>query len=277
MGKEIVMNMGDLRRLISESSKNEFKPVIGDNVEKNNKSNSEKTYKETEKKIKNYDGGVKEDKKTLSSKTDYNRTTLDYTPRTEPDKSYKEKVEAQVKGYTSKMEQENGIEKNAEFDENGKILKQFKDSSNKMNDEKNEIAHSGLQARELPKPKSNTLYEGKYLVPKKLTFKRKEFLNESHMLSIIPEAYKIDGQRIYMVDSSENEYLVECIKNEDTGLIETEVVSFRNQRLMNEQIERINQLFNYKHNTTSGRSTLKTNLNENEQFKNIMDKVRNKN
>ena len=55
MGKEIVLNMGDLRRLIKESSKNEFKPVLGSNVEKDNKSNNDKTYKETETKIKNFE------------------------------------------------------------------------------------------------------------------------------------------------------------------------------------------------------------------------------
>lgn len=277
MGKEIVLNMGDLRRFIKESSKNEFKPVLGSNVEKDNKSNNDKTYKETETKIKNFDGKVKkEEKKTLAPKEDYNRTSLDYTPKNEPSKEYKEKVEAQAKGYTSKLEQENDIEKNAQFDEDGKILKHFKDSSEEINKKKAELAHSGLQARELEKPKTNTLYEGKTLVPKKLTFKRKEFLNEAHMLSCIPETYKQHGQKIYMIDASENEYLVECIKDDKNNTIETSVVSYRNQRKMNEQYNRINSLFDYKQGTTSGRSTNTTSLNEEQQFKELMDKMRNK-
>lgn len=276
MGKEIVLNMGDLRRLIKESSKNEFKPVMGDGVEKDNKSNNEKTYKDIENKIKGFDGGVKKDSKKneLPSKEDYNRTTLDYTPRVEPSKEYKERVEAQAKGYTSKMEEDNDIEKAAQFDEDGKILKQFKDSSNKINKEKSDLAHSGLQARELPKQESKTLYESQKLTPKKLTFKRKEFLNESHMLSCIPEAYKLAGQKIYMVDASDNEYLVECIRDEKNDCIETIVSSYRNLKKMNEQIERINNLFDYKSNTTSGRSNSTTQLNEEQQFKEIMNKLR---
>ena len=43
---------------------------------------------------------------------------------------------------------------------------------------------------------------------------------------------------------------------------------------MNEQIERINNLFDYKSNTTSGRSNGTTQLNEEQQFKEIMNKLK---
>ena len=112
----------DLKRMISESA-SEFKPVIGPNVTSDNKKNSEKAYKEAEKQAKDLDGGLKDPKKgKLADKEDANRTTLDYNPRTEPDKNFKEKVKAQAKGYTSTMEEKNKIEKAAEFDEDGKIF-----------------------------------------------------------------------------------------------------------------------------------------------------------
>lgn len=276
MVKEKVITVGELRRFIKESSKNEFNPVLGVGVEKDNKSNNEKTYKETERKIKDFDGGLSDEKfAPLPPKEDYNRTTLDYTPRVEPSKEYKERVEAQAKGYTSKMEEKNGIEKSDQYDKEGKILKQFKDSSEKINKEKTELAHSGLQARELEKAAPKTLYENKKPVTKKLTFKR-EFLSESNMISKIPDVYKVDGQRIHMVDSANNEYIVECRKNEDNGLVEPFVVSFKNERLMNEQMDRINKLFEYKNGTTAGRTSKTTSLNEEQQFKCLMDSVRGK-
>ena len=121
--------VGELKKLIAESSQ-EFKPVLGPNVERDNKKNNEESYKETEKKAKDYDGGLKEPKKEkLQDKVDGNRTTLEYNPDIEPSKEYKEKVEAQAKGYTSKLEQDNGNERGGvEMDDDGRILKQFTDA-----------------------------------------------------------------------------------------------------------------------------------------------------
>ena len=48
--------------------------------------------------------------------------------------------------------------------------------------------------------------------PKRLIFKKTTFVNESQMLSRIPEEYKVDGQKIYMKDCKGNEYIVECRK-----------------------------------------------------------------
>ena len=42
---ELIYKVGELKQLIRESSKNEFSPRLGTNVERDNKANNEKSYK----------------------------------------------------------------------------------------------------------------------------------------------------------------------------------------------------------------------------------------
>jgi hypothetical protein len=271
--------VGDLKRLIAESSKNEFKPVLGPNVESDNKSNNDKSYKDAEKRAKDYDGGLsKEEKRELPKKEDFNRTTLDYNPRVEPDKNWKEKVEAQAKGYTSKMEEKNGIEKAAQFDDKGKILNQFKDANKEIEKEKNALATSGLVSSEMDKKgetkEKPTMMESTLPKPKRLLFKHRRFLNESQMLQLIPEEMKKNGQVIHMEDAHSNEYVVECVESKLTGTIETHVTSYKNKEKMNEQMDRIQQLFDYNSRTTSGRNVKPSKLNEDAEFMNLMNMTR---
>ena len=240
-----------------------------------NKKNNDKSYKDAEKAAKDYDGGLKPEKKgNLSDKLDGNRTTLDYNPRIEPDKSFKDKVEAQAKGFTSKLEEDNGIEKaGAEFDRDGKIMNQFKDAAEKRNDFEKKLADSGIQGNNLKdeNKKKNTMFESKKPVAKRLEFKHTKFLNESQMLNRIPEEYKTDGQKIYMKDSIGNEYIVECVKSEKTGFIETNVVGFNNPKLLEEQKERIEQLFDYQSSKEFAPTTAKQRIEENNSFQDLMN------
>ena len=268
----------DIKRLIAESSKNEFKPVLGPNVENDNKSNNGKSYKDAEKRAKDYDGGLgKEKERELPKKEDFNRTTLDYNPRIEPDKNWKEKVEAQAKGYTSKAEEENGIEKAAEFDDKGKLFNQFKNANKEIEKEKNALATSGLVSSEMDKKgvtnKKPTMTEST-LKPKKLLFKHRRFLNESQMLQLIPEEMKKNGQVIHMEDAHNNEYVVECVESKLTGTIETHVTSYKNKEKMNEQMNRIQQLFEYNSRNTNGRNVNPSKLNEDVEFMNLMNMTR---
>ena len=269
----------DIKRLIAESSKNEFKPVLGASVESDNKSNNGKAYKDAEKKVKDFDGGLgKEETKKLPQKEDFNRTTIDYNPRTEPDKDWKEKVKAQAKGYTSKAEEENGIEKAAQFDDDGKIYNQFKDANDEIQKERNALATSGLVSREMDKKGASnlkpTMTESVALKPKRLLFKHRRFLNESQMLQLIPEEYKKNGQKIYMQDAHNNEYIVECVESKLTGTIETQVKSFVNKQQMNEQMNRIQELFDYDRRSTGGRNARGSQLNEDAEFRNLMNMAR---
>lgn len=264
----------DLKRMISESA-SEFKPVIGANVVSDNKKNSEKAYKEAEKQAKELDGGLKDPKKgKLGDKTDANRTTLDYNPRTEPDKNYKERVKAQAKGYTSTMEEKNGIEKAAEFDEDGQIFKQVTKSADEMKKQKEDLAHAGLVSQNMPKQEKNSLYETT-LKPKRLVFKHTRFLNESHMLSRIPEEYKKNGQIIHMKDMNGNEYIVEC-QASSTGYIETNIKGYSNKELMNEQIKRISELMGYKAGDNLNESVKCGRADNDKNYENMFNIIRSK-
>lgn len=245
-----VLNVGDVRRVIKESS-SEFKAVMGKNVEADNKKNNDKSYKDSEKKVKEFDGGLKKEakKETLDRTFDQNRTTLDYIPSTEPSKEYKERVKAQAKGYVSVEDEKSGSDsKNGKFDDDARIYKAFKDNAEIRNSERDELAHSGLSGDKMKKHEVATMYESKNLKPKRLVFKKTVFINESQMLSRIPEEYKKDGQIIYMKDKSDNEYIVECVKNKKNDIIETNIVHYNNERILNEQVNRMNQLFNYNTN-----------------------------
>lgn len=262
----------DLKRMISEA-KSEFNPMLGANVENDNKKNNEQAYKDAEKKAKDFDGGLKEPKKEkLADKTDANRTTLDYNPRTEPDKNFKDKVKAQAKGYTSTMEEKNKIEKSAEFDEDGKIFNQLTKSSDELNKQKEDLAHSGLVSQNLPKQEKNTMYETT-LKPKRLVFKHTRFVNESYMLSRIPEEYKKDGQIIHMKDMNGNEYIVEC-QASSTGYIETNIKGYSNKELMNEQIKRISELMGYKAGDNLTESVKYGRADNDKNFENMFDIIR---
>lgn len=266
--------VGDIRRIVAESTE-KFKPVIGAGVEKADTENNEKSYKDAEKAAKDYDGGLQPEKKgELPEKIDGNRTTLDYNPRTEPDKAFKDKVEAQAQGYTSELEKKNGIEKaGAEFDKDGKIFNQFKDASDKINAAKKKLADSGIQGHNLKdeNKEKNTMYEQAKPKAKRLEFKHTKFLNEAHMLTRIPEEYKNDGQKIYMKDSVGNEYIVECVKSEKSGFIETNVVGYNNPKLLAEQKERIEQLFDYESSKEFGPTTNAQRIEENKSFQDIMN------
>lgn len=109
---EKTFKVSDLKRLISESS-SEFKPVLGPNVEKDNKSNNGKAYDDAKKMAKDFDGGLGKNvggQRAKYEKTDVNKTTLDYTPENAND-SYRKRVKAQAKGYTSEAEMNNNIER----------------------------------------------------------------------------------------------------------------------------------------------------------------------
>lgn len=265
-------NVGELKKIIRESI-DEFSPKVGKSVMADNKKNNEKSYDDTKKETK---ATEKEEKTVAVEKNDYNRTTLGYNPRTEPSKEYKDKVNAQAKGYTSELEEKNDIAKVGDFEGNERIEKAIEDEEEKINKEKETLAKSGLQGQHIEQPKKNTLFENSSLKPKRLVFKHTKFINENHMLSRVPEEYKKDGQKIYMKDSADNEYIVECKKINETGNIEMNVLSYNNERIMNEQVSRMNDLFNYSTKDAFANQTKIERVNENEIFNDLMNKVREK-
>lgn len=268
--------VGELRRMILKEASQEFKPVLGPNVERENKKTNGESYKDSKKRAEDYDGGLKEPKKIeLEDKIDGNRTTIEYNPINKPTKEHQENIEAQAKGYTSKLEQDNGNERGGvEMDDKGRILKQFTDARDKREEVKTELQKSGLAARTFPDKvfdKNHLVKEQAKPKTKMLKFKHTRFVNESQMLSRIPEEYKTDGQRIHMVDADSNEYIVECSYSEKSGNVETLVVSHTNKKIMNEQVDKMFRLMGYE--TPKGQ-TPKDKINESSEFDRVLDLVR---
>lgn len=295
---KITCKVGDLKRIISESS-NEFKAVLGPNVEKENNSNSDKAYKDAKKRAKDFDGGLNKEvgeEKAKYEKNDFNKTTLDYTPENADD-NYRKRVHAQVKGYSSEQEMNNGIEKSGDFSDNENIYKAIKKSGEEYQDNEKKFKKSGLQAREWPDEtfEKNTMYESidgfnmrkmidtiankernfssvsenKSNNVKTVYFKKTTFLTEEHMLSKIPDEFKKEGERFKMKDKTDNEYIIEWKNNKGR------IVEHNNKSGLNESINRMKSLFEYKSSDSKTDRALRENESDT-AFNNTLNNARNK-
>lgn len=289
---ERTLTVKALKRLIAESS-SEFRPVLGQNVEKDNKSINDKAYSNAKKRAKDYDGGLENTggKMAKYEKNDANMTTLDYTPENAND-SYRKRVKAQAKGYTSEAEMNNGIEKAADFSDNENIYNGIKDSGKEIHNNEEDMKKSGLQAREWPEEifKKEEMYESKdgfdmrqminrissfengksqineHKNIKTVFFKKTEFLTEGHMLSRIPDEFKNEGNKFKMKDKTGNEYLVEWRDNKGV------ILEHNNKQGFNESINRMKDLYSY--SSTDTKTSLESRLNEESNFNSTLNSAR---
>ena len=260
---ERVISVKALRQLVAESS-NEFKAVLGPNVESENKKNNGKAYSDAKKRAKDYDGGLEKEvgeEKPKYEKLDANKTTLDYNPSNVTD-DYKKRVKAQVKGYTSELEEKNGLEKAGDFSDNENFYNGVKDSGKKIHKAEDEYKFTKVQVRdENPKPYSkDEMYESKdgfdmrnmidrFRANEKKTmlkehvktvyFKKTAFINEEHMLSRIPDEFKKEGEQFKMRDKTGNEYLLEWKDNSGN------IIGHTNINGANKAIDRMKSMFDY--------------------------------
>ena len=258
------ISVGDLKKIIVEK-KDEFKAVIGDGVESDNKKNNNKSYKDAEKRT-----GAKEVamKHKLPKKEDGNKTTLDYTFDVDPGNDYKKRVHAQAQGYSSTLEKDNDIEKTGEFGDD--FYKTAKEAQKEMEDNKKALKKSGLQAKELPEKifDKENMYESKSI--KTVKFKKTEFLTEEHMISKIPDEMKVDGNVFKMKDRNENTYIVEWKGNNKAMILE-----HKNDNKVNENIERMKALYGFKYSSKYSKTTGQERINEsNEGFTNTLKTIR---
>lgn len=265
---ERIYTINDLKTLIKESS-TEFKAKVGDNVNSFNKNENSKVYKQAKEKVKKFDGGGDElvQERNLPNKEDGNKTTLDYEMSAPVGKEFQDKVKAQAEGYTSTLEKNNGIEKSADFSD--KTYKQFKKSGEEMAKNKVLAKKSGLTARELPDSvfeKPSLYKEAKKIAV--LNFKNTTFINESQMISSIPDEYKVDGKRFKVKDSGENEFIVEWTEGE------AQILSYENKKKLNESIDKFMKLSGYNSKDFFKKSTNQTRLSENKEFNEMIEKAR---
>lgn len=286
--------VSDLKKIVSESS-NEFKAVLGDGVESENKKNNKgKTHDEISKE--HYGQKLEAPKIAKYEKTDYdNRSVTDAAPANiTPEQQKLNTIHAQ--GYNSELEKNNNLPKNGDFEKNKEIVDAFK----KSNDEykRNDLTKksSGLEGRvwaEKDKKifdKNDTLAESKEGYDmrnfidmfrsnseqkpatikesvKTVYFKKTTFLNEEHMMSRIPDEFKNEGSQFKMKDKTGNEYLLEWTNNAGR------IIGHSNKNGMNESLERMKSLYSYSSNDT--KTTQSYRLNEGESsFVDTLDKVR---
>lgn len=265
---ERIYTIDELKQLISESA-SDFKAKIGDGVTSSNKKENEKANKDAMKKVKEFDGGgdeIVEDRE-LPEKLDGNKTTLDSALDNNPGTNFTDKVKAQAEGYTSTIEKNNGIEKNAEFSD--KTYKQFKKAGEEIASNIEDVKKRGLTARCAPEDtfKKNSLY-GESKKISVLNFKNTTFLNESQMISRIPDEYKFDGNRFKVKDANQNEFIVEWVDGEAS------ILSYENKTKLNESIEKFKKLSGYNSKNFFKTSSNQSRLNESNEFNKILDKAR---
>lgn len=251
MKLEEYYTVGELLQINEESARNEFKPKFGVGAERSS-SNNDKAVKEIIKNASELDKDAQKDDKPRKTKVDfkdYNKTTLDVNFEYEPDKSWKDRVEAQAKGYPSVQNmKKNDYDPALGFDGNEKFYDKRKEMSDDRNDLDTIERESGLKARikkdEIDYSNKTAFNESKQI--KRLKFKNTTFLSEKHLLSKVPEDYKINENRFYMQDKTGTDYLIEC-KADPFGCVHMEVVNKFNKQTINEELEKIKKLSSYRY------------------------------
>lgn len=270
-----VYRVGDLRRIIKESAtKNEFKAVYGGGVQDDNKKINRQAYKDIEKETSSYDGGVskKKDSKPVTITPTENRgmSDLEYDGISKP---FKQKVKSQLKGYTSADAEKNHKKDefgNADFnsdDQNEFFAKHAKE----VKKAKDQMKGTGLTGSTKNKSEieknSDTMFESRKV--KNIKFKHTKFLSEGHMLTKVPDEFKNEGNRFIMSDSEGNSYMVEWHQNEAPD-VEKRI----NKKLVNEELKRIKNLYNYHSKDYFNTTTSTSRMQENREFSDMIGKAR---
>ena len=286
--KNKVYTLSEFCKVLKESQ--EFKAKKGsETIDSENKKNNGKAVNDILKQGKEFDGGLsdKGKRENYRDTDDFNKTTLEADFAYEPSKEYKDRVKAQVHGFSSvdneknsKIKEEN---KGLDFEGNEKFFKDREEVANKRSERKYNQKKAGLATKEQAKNdkdfdkelKDNTIFTNENKKMKRLHFSKTVFLNESEMLKKVPDDMKVDGNKFYMKDSVGNEYLVECKRDKVVkDYIHTNVVDFRNDNLLKEEINKMKQLAGYKSSNVQTRID-ESKTNENERVRKMLDKTKN--
>lgn len=265
------ISVGELRRILNEESKSEFKPLVfGD---KESAEINRKAYSDIKKDTDNYDGRLSKGTKKLgggiSATDNKGMHDLAYDNISKP---FKDRIKSQMKGYVSKDAEDkhkNDEFGNATFDKDENIYNAAKEHAKAVKQGKDTAAEIGLTGRELNKndieKNTETMEESKKI--KMLSFKNTKFLSEGHMMTMIPDEFKVEGKRFIMRDGADNQYLVEWTAKEPN------VTKKLNMTLVNEQKERMKQLWGYK-SAEAKTSTSNFRIQENNEFTDMVRKAR---
>jgi hypothetical protein len=106
---------------------------------------------------------------------------------------------------------------------------------------------------------------------KRLRFK-KPFNGVENALNLIPESYKVDNKTFQMTDGNES-YEIRWEGSINEG--KASILKASDKTLMNEDMQRMKELFNFKSQDTLGNLKGTERLNENKQFDTIWNKTKN--
>ena len=266
-----VYKVGDFRKLVKESVKNEFSPKFGNNVPEDNKKNNDKAYADMRNNVKDYDGGLTVEKNFKLPENDDNRG-MENLFVNNADQSYKERIKAQSKGYASKQAEDihkNENLGNAQYSDDD-VPNEFKKKGDKYADARKKAVKIGLSGRELEDSEIDKNYQNlfKESKMKRLVFKNTVFLSENHMLSRVPDSYMVEGNKFVMRDRNANEYIVEWHRRKPTV-----TRHFTNENIQSEK-DRMMHLSNYKSSDSNKLSTPSSRVNENKEVDVMLNKVR---
>lgn len=201
----------------------------------------------------------------------------------EPNKEYKDRAKKAIIGDPTMG---NGKGANAEeiegvsSDDFGKeFIKKTTDSKKKRDDAEISTIQLGDDIETLPKNRKSDKYlatENKKITKntiepmKRLKFK-KEFNGIDNALKLIPESYKINNKEFEMTDGNET-YKIrwEGTLTEGQGV----VLLANNKKIVNEDIDRMKALFNYKSSDTLGLVKGAARIDENKIFFDVLDKTK---
>lgn len=253
-------------------AKNEFEPVFGKNVPQDNKKINTQAYNDIKKETGAYDGGLgsyrSKKGEALTPANNRGMSDLDYDAISKP---FKERVKAQIKGYPSAENEKlhkNEPFGNAYYDSN-ELSKDIADHAKEAKKEKDKSKTDGLVSskyKDETEKNSDTMFESKKI--SKIQFKHTQFLSEGHMLSKVPDEFKVEGKRFIMKDTADNEYLVEWTDKQPN------VTKKLNKTQVNEEMKRIKALYDYKSKDYFTTTNSQSRMNENKEFSDMINKAR---
>ena len=273
--KERIRENAEKAKSVSKKSvleaKNEFEPVFGKNVPQDNKKINSQAYNDIKKETGAYDGGIGSYKskkgESLTPANNRGMSDLDYDSISKP---FKDKVKSQLKGYTSaeneKLHKDDEFG-NAYYDSNDlskDIAKHAKDAKKEKDKSKTDGLVSSKYKDETEK-NSDSMFESKKI--SKLQFKHTQFISEGHMLSKVPDEFKVEGKKFIMRDTADNEYLVEWAAKPN-------VTKRLNKTQVNEEMNRIKALYDYKSKDYFTSTNSQSRMNENKEFSDMINKAR---
>ena len=253
-------------------AKNEFEPVFGKNVPQDNKKINTQAYSDIKKETGKYDGGLGSDRhkkgESVTPANNRGMSDLDYDSISKP---FKDKVKSQLKGYTSAENEK--LHKNDEFGnayyDSNNLSKDIADHAKEAKKEKDKSKTDGLVSskyKDETEKNSDSMFESKKI--SKIQFKHTQFLSEGHMLSKVPDEFKVEGKRFIMKDTADNEYLVEWTDKKPN------ITKKLNKTLVNEEMKRIKSLYGYKSKDYFTTTNSQSRMNESKEFSDMLNKAR---